>query len=127
MDSLIPDEFVGRRVASADMMYATTGGICPDESVIRGRVTLTADELRRKYARQVDEYSEFLGMHWVMVDEEEPPVTEEPKKKQSKSEAIDLGGIPASREQKIAEAKKSPINRLLRWFKKWCGSPVVEI
>ena len=46
-----------------------------------------------------------LGMHWVMFDErcdnhqfdgEEPPVTEEPKKKQSKSEAIDLGGIPAS-------------------------------
>ena len=46
-----------------------------------------------------------LGMHWVMFDErcdnhqfdgEEPPVTEEPKKIQSKSEAIDLGGIPAS-------------------------------
>ena len=46
-----------------------------------------------------------LGRHWVMFDErcdnhqfdgEEPPVTEEPKKKQSKSEAIDLGGIPAS-------------------------------
>ena len=46
-----------------------------------------------------------LGMHWVMFDErcdnhqfdgEEPPVTEEPKKKQSKSEAINLGGIPAS-------------------------------
>lgn len=46
-----------------------------------------------------------LGMHWVMFDEkctnhrfdgEEDPVVEEPKKKQSKSEAIDLGGIPAS-------------------------------
>jgi len=94
MDSLIPDEFVGRRVASADMMCASTM-ICPDESVIRGGVTLTADELRRKYARQVDEYNAF-------------------QKKRV-------------REQKIAEAKKSPINRLLRWFKKWCGSPVVEI
>ena len=120
MDSLIPDEFAGRCVASADMMCATTNGIrpdesvirlynlvtaysthlttngiCPDESVIRGGVTLTADELRRKYARQVDEYNAF-------------------QKKRA-------------REQKIAEAKKSPINRLLRWFKKWCGSPVVEI
>ena len=44
-------------------------------------------------------------MHWVAFDEsctrhrfdgEEDPVVEEPKKKQSKSEAIDLGGIPAS-------------------------------
>mgnify|MGYP006953621599 FL=1 len=88
MDSLIPEEFVGRYVASADMMCATTM-ICPDESVIRGGVTLT------EYARQVDEYNAF-------------------QKKRV-------------REQKIAEAKKSPINRLLRWFKKWCGSPVVEI
>ena len=88
MDSLIPEEFVGRYVASADMMCATTM-ICPDESVIRGGVTLT------EYARQVDEYNAF-------------------QKKRV-------------REQKIAEAKKSPINRLLWWFKKWCGSPVVEI
>lgn len=94
MDSLIPEEFVGRYVASADMMCATTM-ICPDESVVRGGVTLTADELRRKYARQVDEYNAF-------------------QKKRA-------------REQTIDEAKKSPINRLLRWFKKWCGSPVVEI
>lgn len=94
MDSLIPEEFVGRYVASADMMCASTM-ICPDGSVVRGGVTLTADELRRKYARQVDEYNAF-------------------QKKRV-------------REQKIAEAKKSPINRLLRWFKKWCGSPVVEI
>ena len=79
MDSLIPEEFVGRYVASADMMCATTM-ICPDESVIRGGVTLT------EYARQVDEYNAF-------------------QKKRV-------------REQKIAEAKKSPINRLLRWFKK---------
>lgn len=88
MDSLIPEEFVGRYVASADMMCATTM-ICPAESVTWGGVTLT------EYARQVDEYNAF-------------------QKKRV-------------REQKIAEAKKSPINRLLRWFKKWCGSPVVEI
>ncbi len=94
MDFLIPEEFVGRYVASADMMCASTM-ICPDESVVRGGATLTADELRRKYARQVDEYNAF-------------------QKKRV-------------REQKIAEAKKSPINRLLQWFKKWCGSPVVEI
>ena len=94
MDSLIPEEFVGRCVASADMMCATTT-IYPDASVVRGGVTLTADELRRKYARQVDEYNAL-------------------QKKRV-------------REQKITEAKKSPINRLLRWFKKWCGSPVVEI
>jgi len=94
MDSLIPEEFVGRYVASADMMCASTM-ICADESVVRGGVPLTADELRRKYARQVDEYNAF-------------------QKKRA-------------REQTIDEAKKSPINRLLRWFKKWCGSPVVEI
>ena len=94
MDSLIPDEFVGRYVASADMMCATTT-IYPDASVVCGGTALTADELRRKYARQVDEYNAF-------------------QKKRV-------------REQKIAEAKKSPINGLLRWFKKWCGSPVVEI
>jgi len=88
MDSLIPEEFVGRYVASADMMCASTM-ICPDESVGRGGVTLT------EYARQVDEYNAF-------------------QKKRV-------------REQKIAEAKKSPINRLLQWFKKWCGSPAVEI
>ena len=94
MDSLIPEEFVGRYVASADMMCASTM-ICADESVVRGGAPLTADELRRKYARQVDEYNAF-------------------QKKRA-------------REQTIDEAKKSPINRLLRWFKKWCGSPVVEI
>lgn len=94
MDSLIPEEFVGRYVASADLMYASSMTY-PNGSVVRGGVTLTADELRRKYARQVDEYNAF-------------------QKKRV-------------REQKIAEAKKSPINRLLRWFKKWCGSPVVEI
>jgi hypothetical protein len=94
MDSLIPEEFVGRCVASADMMCATTT-IYPDASVVRGGVTLTADELRRKYARQVDEYNAL-------------------QKKRV-------------REQKITEAKKSPISRLLRRFKKWCGSPVVEI
>ena len=94
MDSLIPEEFVGRYVASADMMCATTA-IYPDASVVRGGVTLTADELRRKYARQVDEYNAL-------------------QKKRV-------------REQKIAEAKKSPISRLLRWFKKACGSPVIEI
>ena len=94
MDSLIPEEFVGRCVASADMMCATTT-IYPDASVVRGGVPLTADELRRKYARQVDEYNAL-------------------QKKRV-------------REQKIAEAKKSPISRLLRWFKKWCGSPVEEI
>ena len=46
-----------------------------------------------------------LGMHWVAFDEsctrhrfdgEDDLGVEEPKKKQSKSEAIDLGGIPAS-------------------------------
>lgn len=95
MDSLIPEEFVGRYVASADMMCATTM-ICPDESVVRGGVTLT------EYARQVDEYNAFLDEYNAF------------QKKRV-------------REQKIAEAKKSPINRLLRWFKKWCGSPVVEI
>ena len=121
MDSLIPEEFVGRCVASADMMCATTtiypdasvvrGGvpltadelrrkcatttIYPDASVVRGGVPLTADELRRKYARQVDEYNAL-------------------QKKRV-------------REQKIAEAKKSPISRLLMWFKKACGSPVIEI
>ena len=94
MDSLIPEEFVGRCVASADMMCATTT-IYPDASVVRGGVPLTADELRRKYARQVDEYNALL------------------KKR--------------AREQKIAEAKKSPISRLLMWFKKACGSPVIEI
>lgn len=94
MDSLIPEEFVGRCVASADMMCATTT-IYPDASVVRGGVTLTADELRRKYARQVDEYNAL-------------------QKKRV-------------REQKIAEAKKSPISRLLMWFKKACGSPVIEI
>jgi hypothetical protein len=94
MDSLIPEEFVGRCVASADMMCATTT-IYPDASVVRGGVTLTADELRRKYARQVDEYNAL-------------------QKKRV-------------REQKIAEEKKSPISRLLRWFKKVCGSPVIEI
>ena len=94
MDSLIPEEFVGRCVASAEMRCASTT-IYPDASVVRGGVTLTADELRRKYARQVDEYNAF-------------------QKKRV-------------REQKIAEAKKSPISRLLRWFKKWCGSPVEEI
>ena len=45
------------------------------------------------------------GMHWVAFDEscprhrfdgEDDLCVEEPKKKQSKSEAIDLGGIPAS-------------------------------
>lgn len=94
MDSLIPEEFVGRCVASAEMVCASTM-IYPDASVVRGGVTLTADELRRKYARQVDEYNAF-------------------QKKRV-------------REQKITEAKKSPISRLLRRFKKWCGSPVVEI
>jgi hypothetical protein len=94
MDSLIPEEFVGRCVASADMMCATTT-IYPDASVVRGGVPLTADELRRKYARQVDEYNAL-------------------QKKRV-------------REQKIAEAKKSPISRLLMWFKKACGSPVIEI
>ena len=94
MDSLIPEEFVGRCVASTDMVCATTT-IYPDASVVRGGVTLTADELRRKYARQVDEYNAL-------------------QKKRV-------------REQKIAEAKKSPISRLLRWFKKACGSPVIEI
>ena len=94
MDSLIPEEFVGRYVASADMMCATTT-IYPDASVVRGGVPLTADELRRKYARQVDEYNAL-------------------QKKRV-------------REQKIAEAKKSPISRLLMWFKKACGSPVIEI
>jgi len=94
MDSLIPEEFVSRYVASADMMFASSMTY-PNESVVRGGGTLTADELRRKYARQVDEYNAF-------------------QKKRV-------------REQKIAEAKKSPINRLLQWFKKWCGSPVVEI
>lgn len=94
MDSLIQEEFVGRYVAPADMMCASTM-IYPNESVVCGGTALTADELRRKYARQVDEYNAF-------------------KKKRV-------------REQKITEAKKSPINRLLRRFKKWCGSPVVEI
>ena len=91
MDSLIPEEFVGRCVASADMMCATT----TIESDVRGGIPLTAVELRHKYERQVDEYNAL-------------------QKKRV-------------REQKIAEAKKSPISRLLRWFKKWCGSPVEEI
>jgi hypothetical protein len=94
MDSLIQEEFVGRCVASADMMCASTM-IYPNESVVCGGTALTADELRRKYARQVDEYNAF-------------------KKKRV-------------REQKITEAKKSPISRLIRWFKKACGSPVIEI
>ncbi len=60
---------------------------------------------QRNHSVLIKSFKCDLGMHWVMFDErcdnhrfdgEDDLGVEEPKKKQSKSEAIDLGGIPAS-------------------------------
>lgn len=97
MDSLIPDEFVGRYVASADMMCATTShfDFGQAQAADRRGVRMPASEIQRQYEQRV-------------------------KKREALRRKIE-------HERKIREAQKNPLNRLLRRLKKVCGSPVIEI
>lgn len=101
MDSLIPDEFVGRYVASADMMCATTSMMCANYDYVRAQAAysmgarMPASEIQHQYEQRV-------------------------KNREALRRKIE-------HERKIREAQKNPLNRLLRWLKKACGSPVIEI
>ena len=97
MDSLIPDEFVGRYVASADMMCATTShfDFGQAQAADRRGVRMSASEIQRQYEQLINDHEALLRKR--------------------------------EHERKIREAQKNPLNRLLRWLKKAWGSPVIEI
>ena len=58
MDSLIPEEFVGRCVASADMMCATSShyDYVRAQSAYRMGVRMTASEIQHQYEQRVKEH-----------------------------------------------------------------------